>query len=1017
MDPAIYFFYVLKSLLMKKKFIKLLLFIACLCICFNVYAQQPAYLNYSVKDGLPSNTVYCSFQDSKGYIWLGTDRGVVRYDGYQFTVYTTTDGLADNMVFDIYEDSKNRIWFACNNGNACYYYNHIFYNKKNNAILAQIVTNGPGLKTLEDKDHNIFLLTHFKIYKLSPQNVVTEIEQNQTMLYSSINLNEKNEVVVLSTKGIYNLNTKEGIKFENKSGNAPQLHSKALLYQGKLYYTQTTEIVCNDLNNVNSQTQRFSITSQPYLTQCLQTDQQQQLLVGTQHGLYYWDIAKKQVVSHAFETTSISSILKDKENNLWITSLNNGIYLSVNPSIRLLNNTSGLPFNYCSFIDHFNDGSFAVGSNQFQVAIYRNQQMHHIKLPEQFGEGKVEKIRMDEKGDYYITLGSVLMRVNKNNFSVKVFNIAARDILFDQKKKIYLVAGNSLREVESTDALKQYNSVQDSIDRMSGVNVTHIKASGLYKGPYSNNLYLYGLFGVKTYANQHLHDVLDNDETLTKNIYRVQETPDGLLWLASNIYGVLVIYNHKIIAINNTKGLPSNFINAIHADKQQHIWVASVAGLSKISYSLLDNKFDYRIENYSQSDGLITKNVNDVTTSGDDIYIATEEGVCIFSEKDLKMSVSKPILNIESFYFNDQLAPLSTNYSSNYKTNSVKIKFVGLSFRSFGKIRYRYRMKGLEDTWSVTNNTMLEYPALPPGKYEFELMAVNAKGVQSAIKSISIQIHPPFWRTTWFVVLACLLTVLLLYYFLQKRIASMQKQHAITEQLLNLENQQLEAQKKQIVYEKELLDIKHQALRLHMNPHFIFNAINAIQGFYASGEIEKAKTYIGKFSGLLRMILDQSSKEFIDLNEEVKTITYYLDLNTLRFENKFSYNLMVDESLLLHHEEIPPMLIQPVIENAIIHAIAPMKSMGKITIRILDDAPYIRCEIEDNGVGRAFSYHLNKDRKYNSTGIHVTQKRLDLLNANAQKLPIEQCKIIDLYDDDGAPMGTKVVFYVLKNSI
>ncbi|HUN17848.1 MAG TPA: two-component regulator propeller domain-containing protein [Saprospiraceae bacterium] len=94
---------------MKKKFIKLLLFIACLCICFNVYAQQPAYLNYSVKDGLPSNTVYCSFQDSKGYIWLGTDRGVVRYDGYQFTVYTTTDGLADNMVFDIYEDSKNRI--------------------------------------------------------------------------------------------------------------------------------------------------------------------------------------------------------------------------------------------------------------------------------------------------------------------------------------------------------------------------------------------------------------------------------------------------------------------------------------------------------------------------------------------------------------------------------------------------------------------------------------------------------------------------------------------------------------------------------------------------------------------------------------------------------------------------------------------------------------------------------------------------------------------------------------------
>ena len=326
-------------------------------------------------------------------------------------------------------------------------------------------------------------------------------------------------------------------------------------------------------------------------------------------------------------------------------------------------------------------------------------------------------------------------------------------------------------------------------------------------------------------------------------------------------------------------------------------------------------------------------------------------------------------------------------------------------------------MKGLETHLNYTRNTILEYPALSPGHYTFEVMAVNPKGINSPVQSVEIHIQPPFWATWWFVVPVALLFILLLIFLLQKQFARIKKRHKIREQLLNLENEKLETQKQQAVYEKELSEIKHQALRLHMNPHFIFNAINAIQGFYASGDVETARTYIGKFSGLLRLILDQSRKEFISISEEVTILRLYLDLNTLRFEDKFTYELSVDQGLLDNNEEIPPMLIQPFVENAINHGIAPLKTIGKISVRIADDHERIRCEIEDNGVGREFSYQLNKDRPYQSTGIAVTRKRIELLNAQDKLTEEEQFRIIDLYDAAGNACGTKIIFHILKSSL
>lgn len=983
-------------------------------VCFG---QQPAYVNYTVKEGLPSNTVYSSLQDNNGYLWFGTDRGVAKYDGYTFKVYTTIDGLAANVIYDIYQDAKGRIWFACNNGEACYFLNDTFYSKKNNLLLSKILPKGSGLKTLEDKNHNIILMMAFSILRITPNNEIQEIGPQAVKYYSGMSLNEKGEVIVLWNTGIYNCSSRKFIEFDKTSKNNPLGHTKTMVFNNRLYHTQNIDLACNALPGDDNFTEVFRISDANSLTQSLILDRNQNILIGTQNGLYQWDVHKKSIVSRSFDKTSISSMLIDKESNLWITSLNNGIFLSINPNIKVLNNTSKLIFNYSNFIDRLSDGTIAIGSNQYKLAFLRGEQIYNIKLPIQFGQGKVENVRIGPDGNYYVALGSILMKVNKNTFAVSIIQLAARDILFDKKGRILVVAGTSLLDVnvEKPEMIREASKLP--MDRSTGLLIKNIIANGIYKGSFSNRIYLYGLFGVKYYENDSLKELLPNHEYLSKNIYRVLETPDGLIWMASNIYGVMAIYNNKLYCLDQSAGLPSNFINSIYVDSQNQIWVASVEGLSKINYTITNNVLKFKVLNYNQSDGLVAKNVNDITMVGKTIYASTEEGICVFTEADLQSRSIEPNLIIENVSFGGEPQLKAKHYKSSYRKNTLRIKYVGLSYSSFGKIQYKYRIKGLDNNWTYTDNRIIDHPALPPGSYTFELMAYNSKGLSSELHTIDITIYPPFWQTWWFFILASMFILLLIYVLMQRRLNNIKNRHKTREQLLNLENQNLEAQKKQAIYERELVDIKNQALRLHMNPHFIFNAINSIQGFYASGEIEIARNYIGKFSTLLRMILDQSNKEFIDIQEEVKTITLYLELNKLRFDNKFNYEINIDDSLISNKEEVAPMLLQPFIENAILHGIAPLKKIGKITVRMLDKGNFIQCEIEDNGVGRDFSRALNQNRMYKSTGIQVTQKRIDLVNGFNKLNAPEQFKIVDLYDDAKNSLGTKIIFNVLKNSI
>ena len=209
--------------------------------------------------------------------------------------------------------------------------------------------------------------------------------------------------------------------------------------------------------------------------------------------------------------------------------------------------------------------------------------------------------------------------------------------------------------------------------------------------------------------------------------------------------------------------------------------------------------------------------------------------------------------------------------------------------------------------------------------------------------------------------------------------------------------------------EKQLSDLEHKALQLQMNPHFIFNSLNSISNYIAKNETDTARLYLAMFAKLMRQVLENSRESEVALQNEINTLQYYLDLEKMQSDNKFDFNIIVDEKIDAEALTIPPMLIQPFVENSVIHGIKPKNGKGKIEIRFKLEDTFLLCEIEDDGVGRPDKTIEKPDTTHKSFATKITQERLQIINKN-DEIGI---KYIDLKDTSTNKTGTLVRFKLL----
>lgn len=993
--------------------LRLIGFLISITQAFLGLGQQPSYIQFSVNNGLPSNNVYYSIQDHKGYFWFATDKGVARFNGYNFKVYTTNDGLSDNEVFDIYEDSKGRIWFSCYNGELCFYMDGKFYTRYNCAFLNTISRSNLGLKVLEDSEGTVYFVTQRSLISIQKNNVVKEQLTTDLKAYATLYKDEKGSVFSISydTSWVYMNNLTKGteIRFaHNKKEAMPRVNTKATVVNGKVYYSLDKKVVNESLTGG-----KYTLFHQfDYLVQFVKRQDEKNIWIGTQKGLYLFNTLSGELLKSIFTEASISSVNLDNEKHVWITTLDNGVYLLLNQDVNLYNQNSGMLFDYAANFFAIDSVRLMIGSRKYNYSVLTADGLINSKLPLNHGTGLIRNVRKDANGNLYVITAVSIVKMNSNLKITDTYTTAVKDLHFFSTDSVYVARTNGISKVD----IKCFER-EKSLDTYFFNNVKYKHPCNyFYKSPFSGEIYCVGNKGIKVIENGCLKDH-ETDSLFINNVTDLLYDPRGILYLASDINGVLAKYKGRSYRINLSSGLPSNFATGLTMDDKSNVWVSTAKGISKLNPIIQDDSLFFNVSSYNKLNGLIDNSINSITWHGNRLFAATNFGVCAFTETKLLKKIPPPVVNIETIFIGDSLyeSDLNKEYISNYNQNNLRINYVSISSGSLDNITYVYRMKGLEEEWNSTRNVQLQYPSLPPGNYLFEIKALNARGDVSEIKSINIIITPAFYQTIWFKIVVIIGIGIIGYVIVIFRLKAWRRNHELKQSLLESENRRLQLERDEANMQMKLIELEQKALRLHMNPHFIFNAINAINGFYVSGEPETGKRYITKFSQLLRMLLDFSTQKTITIKQEVELLTNYFLLNQLRFKDKFDFEIDIDHQLNQDIVTIPPMIIQPFVENALIHGIAPLKTKGLIVVQIKREGEFLICSVTDNGVGRQKSGEINADKIHKSTGIKVTEERI---KANLSSLkatnPIE---ISDLKENSGSDTGTRVVFKIVYSEM
>lgn len=332
------------------------------------------------------------------------------------------------------------------------------------------------------------------------------------------------------------------------------------------------------------------------------------------------------------------------------------------------------------------------------------------------------------------------------------------------------------------------------------------------------------------------------------------------------------------------------------------------------------------------------------------------------------------------------------------------VGFSALSYIQHQKNQYAYRLLRFSNEWVLCgNNPLAAFTNVPPGEYELQIKGSNYDGVWSDIRSLKIIITPPFWQTWWFRGLMLALGLVVIYTMYRYRLEQQTLKSRLTaEEALR---KQREAE-----YQQRIAQTEISALRAQMNPHFIFNCLNSIQYFTASNEADTASEYLSKFSRLIRLVLENSRSEKVTLTNELETLRLYIEMEAMRFQQKVRYEINVSDEVDTDTIQIPPLLVQPFVENAIWHGLMHKETGGLVTIAVKQPSEgLLRIEVIDDGVGRLKATELKSKSviKHKSFGMKVTTERIELINQLYQTNT--SVKINDLKDDWGGALGTEVV--------
>ncbi|MDD2673930.1 MAG: histidine kinase [Flavobacterium sp.] len=945
---------------------------------------------------MPNNSVYSVYKDSRGILWVGTANGLSAIQNEVVKNYFTSDGLAHNSCWAIVEDVNHNMWFGSHGGGLTFYdgKKFIITNTKNGLINDKIrklfiyknhlyIGTEFGISVLDIKTHKIIL--NKKITGSTNLFQVMGFFDSQSKVYFqtfndglwSIDLKSKNIHLVTKQKGavfslfktndsLYLANTELDNNSINKTsivnyiGNEKSNISfgntvfwdfvkdkRGIIYSaGNGINFSTGGIFKNEKDKLINLNTVFGVDSNEVWS--LYYDKKLDVLyVGTiDKGLFKIDLKQqiKLYPSSFFNKPKLDvvAIVNSEKENLILHK--NGLLFLKNNKItkEIINN---------SFYD------FA------QYRFRNNPKLEEYEYFVSFSKAKLSGLEL--RGIKVInsiiwvnsTIG--LFSVNKGGVLLDYYpySTSAFDFINPNKLIFQEAYGNffSVDNFRSNTGIIEYDTNNINIPKEAFTIIT--VENKRYIASSSNGLY--------TYENGKFNSLYFNNIWKEKELVQAKINDKKELIIANSFGDIFIIDALKVFKIIkkiDRKQLIGNSISFLECYKD-YLFIGTEKGLN-----IYINGIVRLIEG---EQGLTSKEFTSSNIKGTVLTMGTQNGYFEFDFKNYISAKNTPIkikltgieVNFEAINQNrfKWLSYDSDHIVLPYNKNTVSIAFEPKNTQYPNKLEYRYKVIGLTNSnWSKwTNDKNINLTYLPNGNFKIRLEIKDLfSGAIFSNDILNIVITPPFWETWWFLLGSFVFVLICAYLIYINRIRLVKKQ----------ERAKYEVQKR-------LAETKMEALQSQMNPHFIFNAMNSIQNYIIDNNTDDALMYMGEFSKLIRKTLDNSSKQRINLADEIQYLQTYVRLESMRFQNQIAFELILDEELDLFETEIPPMLIQPFIENVFVHAFDSRYVNAKLVLSFKQLDNYLLCEIIDNGKGMQ-SVNLNKFHA--SKGIDLAKERIAL---------------------------------------
>jgi len=989
-----------------------LLSILLICSYTTISAQQYNFIKYNVQEGLPQSQVYDLYQDSKSYLWMATQGGgVCAFDGVAFNTLTMKDGLPSNYVHTIYEDKNNDIWFGTKKGLAKYSQQKVSYGKPEERTIYAIA---------QQTDSTLWLGTDKGLYTFHKRTKRYQKHRvNPKLNIARVNdlLLIKDELWVASTRGLFILDGDKVEVLDTKSGLlSDDVKDVALDKKGQVWVAQ----FAGGLSRVSARRKKVQKSYSDFnlrMAQHVFLEKKNQIWVSTQDkGIHIlntedetWETISEQVgLAH----NNVQSVLSDHWGNIWIGTSGGGVNKFLGQYFTHFNSNTGLNGNRIYAVAEDNSGDIWLSVDDKGVSVIDSTGIR-TDIDQAYIDTKCNHIMEDSKSRMWMsTAGGGL--VMKDSAEYWVFNELdglpsnwIKTTIQDTLGYIWVgTYANGLGRLVSVDSLGIKVELYGTNVGLPDPFITVLAKDRLGKvwfGTKQGGIgYIDGFNIVSANENNGLPNVAVRSISFDASNQAWIGTAGRGLFQSSSIESPLQFKKWK-----TDKPLTSDNVYQLIFDQEENLWVGSELGIDKIEFE--NNQFK-TLQHFGKNEGFIgIETCHNATTLDSDgnLWFGTLNGLSKHKPGKTQLKLAPPKMHFTEVSL--MYKPISETEYADYATAGDSLAAntvfkhshnnIGFGFRAVNLdyptgMSYVWKLAGLDEEWSpASKSESVNFTNLSPGKYRFMAKARNKAGLESESISTPFEIKPALWQLRWFQ-LACLaLLALLTFLFFRYQIKKVKKKEAARRAQLELEN--------------ELLSLEQKALQLQMNPHFIFNALNSIQSVVVNQKTDIARDQIQNFAGLMRGILSNSKKSNITLQEEFATIDKYLKLEQFCQAKAFDFEIHLPKGYDPDEVEIPPMMIQPFVENAVFHGVSHLNEKGLIKVVFEIEQERLSCIIEDNGVGRKKAAEVNKAHKagHQSTAIAVTKQRLESLRGNKKYSAFH---IEDVLNDHREVNGTRV---------